>query len=140
MRSASSLSQAKEPQIWNAIRFGTVLEDVAINSDLRKLDLDLNNRARISSRPVQSSNADDPGVTQPSNAHFIPQGPLRLILYLQRARFKPEQTMYHLLKGYTAWAAIRRIPEMVGNDLVIADSAFSQTNACRNVLSAGSCG
>src|SRR5262249_792103 len=32
------LSQANEPQIWNAVRFGTVLENVAMDSETRLLD------------------------------------------------------------------------------------------------------
>src|SRR5262249_29148528 len=32
------LSRENEPQIWNAIRFGTVLENVAIDADTRLLD------------------------------------------------------------------------------------------------------
>jgi phosphoenolpyruvate carboxykinase (ATP) len=34
------LSAEKEPQIWNAIRFGTVLENVAMDSETRLLDFD----------------------------------------------------------------------------------------------------
>ena len=34
------LSQEKEPQIWNAIRFGTVLENVMMDPELRLLDFD----------------------------------------------------------------------------------------------------
>src|SRR5260370_40765482 len=34
------LSPEKEPQIWSAIRFGTVLENVVIDADLRELDFD----------------------------------------------------------------------------------------------------
>ena len=32
------LSRENEPQIWNAIRFGTVLENVAIDAETRLLD------------------------------------------------------------------------------------------------------
>ena len=32
------LSREKEPQIWDAIRFGTVLENVVIDANLRTLD------------------------------------------------------------------------------------------------------
>ena len=34
------LSKQNEPQIWNAIRFGTVLENVAMDSETRLLDFD----------------------------------------------------------------------------------------------------
>src|SRR5205085_4910224 len=34
------LSREKEPQIWNAIRFGTVLENVVMDPNLRLLDFD----------------------------------------------------------------------------------------------------
>src|SRR6201999_4507147 len=34
------LSEEKEPQIWNAIRFGTVLENVVMEPNLRLLDFD----------------------------------------------------------------------------------------------------
>src|SRR5579871_3921512 len=34
------LSQEKEPQIWNAIRFGAVLENVVIEPEMRSLDFD----------------------------------------------------------------------------------------------------
>src|SRR6478735_1980755 len=34
------LSKEKEPEIWNAVRYGTVLENVVVDPDTRALDFD----------------------------------------------------------------------------------------------------
>ena len=98
------LSAAKEPQIWNAIRFGTVLENVEIDATTRELDYDSdllteNTRAAY---PVEFiDNAVIPGIG----------GHPRTILFLTAdasgvlpavSRLTPEQAMYHFLSGYTS--------------------------------------
>src|SRR5438552_11203186 len=54
------LSRAQEPQIWNAIRFGTVLENVVIDSETRRLDFNSeriteNTRAAYPLRFIQNA-------------------------------------------------------------------------------------
>src|SRR5258708_1590958 len=98
------LSQEKEPQIWNAIRFGTVLENVAIDSDLRELDfasdkLTENTRAAY---PVEYiDNALIPGVGgHPTHIVFLTADAFGVLPPI--SRLSPEQAMYHFLSGYTA--------------------------------------
>src|SRR5258706_7916793 len=98
------LSQEKEPQIWNAIRFGTVLENVAIDSDLRELDfasdkLTENTRAAY---PVEYiDNALIPGVGgHPTHILFLTADAFGVLPPI--SRLSPEQAMYHFLSGYTA--------------------------------------
>jgi phosphoenolpyruvate carboxykinase (ATP) len=99
-----NLSKEKEPQIWNAITFGTVLENVIIDKKSRKADYD-NNSLTENTRaayPIQAI----PNIIEPSVA-----GHPNTILFLTADAFgvlppisklTKEQAMYHFLSGYTS--------------------------------------
>jgi phosphoenolpyruvate carboxykinase (ATP) len=98
------LSPEKEPQIYNAIRFGAVLENVVIDpktgapdySDIRYTE---NTRAAY---PVEFiADAVIPGVGgHPSHVLFLAADAFGVLPPI--ARLNPEQAMYHFLSGYTA--------------------------------------
>jgi phosphoenolpyruvate carboxykinase (ATP) len=102
------LSQKAEPEIWAAShRFGTVLENVVIDPETRKLDLDSqalteNTRAAypIDFIPniVPSSMAGHPNTIIMLTADAF--GVLPPI-----SKMSAEQAMYHFLSGYTAKVA-----------------------------------
>jgi phosphoenolpyruvate carboxykinase (ATP) len=98
------LSQEKEPQIWNAIRFGTVLENVAIDADRRELDFDsqkLTENTRAAYPIEYIDNAMIPGVGgHPTHILFLTADAFGVLPPI--SRLTPEQTMYHFLSGYTA--------------------------------------
>lgn len=98
------LARANEPQIWNAIRFGTVLENVAIDSDTRLLDFSsesLTENTRAAYRIEFIDNALVPGVgTHPANILFLTADAFGVLPPV--SRLTPEQAMYHFLSGYTA--------------------------------------
>jgi phosphoenolpyruvate carboxykinase (ATP) len=101
------LSAEKEPQIWNAIRFGTVLENVALDSETRLLDFDSaevteNTRAAY---PISFiDNAVIPSMAgHPNNIILLTADAFGVLPPI--ARLTPEQTMYHFLSGYTAKVA-----------------------------------
>ncbi len=101
------LSKEKEPQIWNAIRFGTVLENVVIDPDTRALDFDSdaiteNTRAAY---PVDFiDNAVIPGRGgHPAYVLFLTADAFGVLPPI--SRLTPEQAMYHFLSGYTAKVA-----------------------------------
>ena len=101
------LSQEKEPEIWSAIRFGSVVENVVVDPVTRTVDY------------------DDDSITENTRAaypvDFIPGamipgigGHPRTILFLTAdafgvlppiARLSREQSMYHFISGYTAKVA-----------------------------------
>jgi phosphoenolpyruvate carboxykinase (ATP) len=98
------LSEQGEPQIWQAIRFGSILENVVLDPATRRADYDAdhyteNTRAAY---PLEYI----PGI-EPSS-----QGPHpRTILFLTCdsygvlppiSRLTTEQAMYHFLSGYTS--------------------------------------
>ncbi len=102
------LSPEAEPYIYECTRrFGTILENVAIDSDTRRLDLDddsltENTRAcyPITHLPngVRSGRGDHPkNVVLLTCDAFGVMPPI--------ARLTPEQAMYHFLSGYTARVA-----------------------------------
>jgi len=101
------LSAAKEPEIYRAIRFGTVLENVAYDSATRDVDFESsvyteNTRAAY---PIEFiDNAKVPCVAgHPRNVVFLTcdaSGVLPPVSRLSR-----EQAMYHFLSGYTARVA-----------------------------------
>ncbi len=98
------LSKEKEPQIWNAIRFGTVLENVAIDPKLRLLDFDsdkLTENTRAAYRLEFIDNVVIPGVGgHPSHIVFLTADAFGVLPPI--SRLSPEQTMFHFLSGYTA--------------------------------------
>lgn len=98
------LSKEKEPQIWNAIRFGTVLENVVIDPNLRLLDFDsqeLTENTRAAYRIEFIDNAVIPGVGgHPSHILFLTADAFGVLPPI--SRLNPEQAMYHFLSGYTA--------------------------------------
>jgi phosphoenolpyruvate carboxykinase (ATP) len=101
------LSREHEPQIWNAIRFATVLENVSIDSETRRLDFDSdqiteNTRAAY---PLQYiDNALEPSVGgHPANVIFLTADAFGVLPPI--SRLSPEQAMYHFLSGYTAKVA-----------------------------------
>jgi phosphoenolpyruvate carboxykinase (ATP) len=98
------LSRENEPQIWNAIRFGTVLENVAIDADLRLLDfndesLTENTRAAYPLKFID--NAVLPSVGgHPNHVVFLAADAFGVLPPI--SRLAPEQAMYHFLSGYTS--------------------------------------
>jgi len=98
------LTEEKEPQIYHAIRFGSVLENVVIDpasgepdySDVRYTE---NTRAAY---PIDYiANAAIPGVgDHPRNVLFLTADAFGVLPPI--ARLNPEQAMYHFLSGYTA--------------------------------------
>jgi phosphoenolpyruvate carboxykinase (ATP) len=101
------LSKEKEPQIWNAIRFGTILENVVLNTDTRLLDFDsdeLTENTRAAYRLAFIENAIRPSVGgHPSNVVFLTADAFGVLPPI--SKLNPEQAMYHFLSGYTAKVA-----------------------------------
>ncbi|SFJ46690.1 phosphoenolpyruvate carboxykinase (ATP) [Thermoflavimicrobium dichotomicum] len=97
------LSQEKEPQIWEAIRFGSVLENVVLD-DYRKPDYDDNSLTENTraAYPVDNiPNAVIPGVAgHPNVILFLTADAFGVLPPI--ARLTPEQAMYHFLSGYTS--------------------------------------
>jgi phosphoenolpyruvate carboxykinase (ATP) len=98
------LSEEKEPQIFHAIRFGSVLENVILDPntcepDYKDIQLTENTRAAY---PVEFiENAVIPGVGgHPANVMFLAADAFGVLPPI--ARLTPEQAMYHFLSGYTA--------------------------------------
>jgi len=101
------LSQAHEPQIWNAIRFGTVLENVEMDAETRLLDFDSeeiteNTRAAYPLEYIENALIPSVGGT-PSNVIFLTADAFGVLPPI--SRLTPEQAMYHFLSGYTAKVA-----------------------------------
>ncbi|HOK44321.1 MAG TPA: phosphoenolpyruvate carboxykinase (ATP), partial [Bryobacteraceae bacterium] len=101
------LSREKEPQIWNAIRFGTILENVVIDTETRLLDYNSDvhtENTRAAFRLAFMNNAVLPSVAgHPSHVVFLTADAFGVLPPI--ARMDPDQAMYHFLSGYTAKVA-----------------------------------
>jgi phosphoenolpyruvate carboxykinase (ATP) len=101
------LNRMNEPEIYEAIRFGTVLENVVINESTREPDF-------ANASLTENTRAAYPIEYIPNH---VPSGraghPSRIVLLTcdafgvlpPVARLTPEQAMYHFLSGYTAKVA-----------------------------------
>jgi phosphoenolpyruvate carboxykinase (ATP) len=101
------LSKAGEPQIWDAIRFGCVLENVIVDPTTRVPDYDNDSRTENTraAYPVDFiPNCEISGRGgHPANIFFLTCDAFGVLPPL--ARLSSEQAMYHFLSGYTAKVA-----------------------------------
>lgn len=99
-----NLTQASEPQIYSAIRFGTVLENVAYDPATRRVDfaddsVTENTRACYPIEHVGASKLPAVG-GHPRNIVFLTADAFGVLPPV--SRLSPEQAMYHFISGYTA--------------------------------------
>jgi phosphoenolpyruvate carboxykinase (ATP) len=101
------LSPEGEPQIWNAIRFGCVLENVVVDPLTRQPDFDddrytENTRAAYPVDHIPNCDISGRG-SHPANILFLTCDAFGVLPPL--ARLTPAQAQYHFLSGYTAKVA-----------------------------------
>lgn len=98
------LSATKEPQIWNAIKFGALLENVGFKADgctVDYADVAITENTRVSypiyhiDNIMYKSRGD-----LPENIFFLTCDAFGVLPPI--SRLTPEQAMYHFISGYTA--------------------------------------
>ncbi|MGG2105418.1 MULTISPECIES: phosphoenolpyruvate carboxykinase (ATP) [Lysinibacillus] len=99
-----NLSAEKEPEIYNAIRFGSVLENVAVDPETRICDYDdgsLTENTRVA-YPIQYiDNIVDPSVAgHPKTIIFLTADAFGVLPPI--SKLTKEQAMYHFLSGFTS--------------------------------------
>jgi phosphoenolpyruvate carboxykinase (ATP) len=101
------LNRTNEPEIYNAIRFGTILENVVVDLETRVPDynncvLTENTRAAYPIDFIPNFVPSGRG-GHPSNVIFLTCDAFGVLPPI--SRLSPEQAMYHFLSGYTAKVA-----------------------------------
>lgn len=98
------LSHENEPQIWEAIKFGSVLENVIINAETRIADYDdqtITENTRTAYPIDYIPNARVPGIGgHPTTVVFLTADAFGVLPPI--AKLNKEQAMYHFLSGYTS--------------------------------------
>jgi phosphoenolpyruvate carboxykinase (ATP) len=97
------LTEEKEPQIYRAIRFGSVLENVILDAERKPdyFDIHLTENTRAAYPVDFIEGAVIPGVGgHPKNVLFLAADAFGVLPPI--SRLTPEQAMYHFLSGYTA--------------------------------------
>jgi phosphoenolpyruvate carboxykinase (ATP) len=98
------LTEEHEPQIYHAIRFGSVLENVILDPETREpdfFDSKLTENTRAAYPVNYIDNAVIPGVGgHPRSVMFLTADAFGVLPPI--SRLTPEQAMYHFLSGYTA--------------------------------------
>jgi phosphoenolpyruvate carboxykinase (ATP) len=98
-----NLTEEFEPQIFRAIRFGSVLENVILDAERKPdyFDIHLTENTRAAYPVDFIENAVIPGVGgHPRNVMFLAADAFGVLPPI--SRLTPEQAMYHFLSGYTA--------------------------------------
>lgn len=100
------LSQEGEPQIWNAIRFGSVLENVVLLEgnvpDFDDVSLTENTRCAYPVDYIEGAVIPSVG-GHPKNICFLTCDAFGVLPPI--SRLDPEQAMYYFINGYTAKVA-----------------------------------
>lgn len=104
---AIDLSAEKEPDIFNAIRFGTVLENVGYDAETRRVDYhdtSITENTRASYPIHYIDNVQIPCVGgHPNHVIFLTCDAFGVLPPV--SRLTPEQASYHFISGYTAKVA-----------------------------------
>lgn len=100
----ADLSAEKEPEIFGAIRFGALLENVTLHAETREVnysDLSITQNTRCSYPIEYIPNAEIPCQgTQPQNIIFLTCDAFGVLPPV--SRLTPAQAEYHFISGYTA--------------------------------------
>ena len=98
------LSREGEPQIWDAIRFGSVLENVTLDPDTKEPDYDSDTRTentRVTYPVSFIPGAKIPSVgAHPTNVVFLAADAFGVLPPV--SRLTREQAMYYFINGYTS--------------------------------------
>lgn len=102
-----SLSAEKEPDIYSAIRYGALLENVVVDGTTRAVNYDdssitENTRASYPIEFVKNAKIPCQG-PHPKNIVFLTADAFGVLPPV--AKLTPEQAMYHFISGYTAKVA-----------------------------------
>lgn len=101
------LSEEKEPQIWNAIKFGAILENINFiggTSDVDFADSSITQNTRVS-YPIHHIDNIQPGSKgdAPKNIFFLTADAFGVLPPI--SKLTKSQAMYHFISGYTAKVA-----------------------------------
>ncbi len=104
----ADLTAEKEPQIFNAIQFGSLLENINfIDKDSRKVnfsDISKTENTRVAYPLYNINNAVIPSIgASPKNIFFLTADAFGILPPI--SKLTPEQAMYHFISGYTAKVA-----------------------------------
>ena len=98
------LSRDTEPQIWDAIRFGSVLENVVVDPKTRTPDYDdgsITENTRVTYPVDYIPGAVIPSTAaHPTNVIFLTADAFGVLPPV--SRLTPEQAMYYFINGYTS--------------------------------------
>ncbi|WP_285769005.1 phosphoenolpyruvate carboxykinase (ATP) [Peribacillus sp. SI8-4] len=99
-----NLSREKEPQIFDAIRFGAVLENVVVDPDTREADYDdssLTENTRAAYQMQAIDNIVSPSIAgHPNTIIFLTADASGVLPPI--SKLSKEQAMFHFLSGYTS--------------------------------------
>jgi phosphoenolpyruvate carboxykinase (ATP) len=103
----AELTPEKEPQIFNAICFGSLLENINFNGCSRRVNFantDKTENTRVAYPLNYISNAVIPSIgTSPKNIFFLTADAFGILPPI--AKLTPAQAMYYYISGYTAKVA-----------------------------------
>jgi phosphoenolpyruvate carboxykinase (ATP) len=101
------LSKEKEPQIYDAIKFGAILENIVFKENTCEpdyTDSSITENTRVSYPIHHIDNVAVPSVgTDPKNIFFLTADAFGVLPPI--SRLTPGQAMYHFISGYTAKVA-----------------------------------
>ncbi|CAN5234371.1 phosphoenolpyruvate carboxykinase (ATP) [soil metagenome] len=101
------LSKEKEPEIWDAIKFGAMLENIGMDEETRDVDYKDTSKTentRVAYPIHHISNSLEPSIgSTPKNIFFLTADAFGVIPPI--SKLTASQAMYHFISGYTAKVA-----------------------------------